>query len=181
VHLHLGCGEKYLPGFVNVDANPLRKIDLWLDVRCGLPFPANSVASIYSTHMIEHLYPDELEALLQECVRVLRAGAGLRIIVPSLRNAIRAYQENKIDWFPASFPRAFDSIGGRLSNFLFCDGQHRTAFDFSYLQEILCRAGFGRVQESEEGRSRIYGEQVPLFEPDDTQDLPHSLYVEAFK
>ena len=36
--LHLGCGTKYLPGFVNIDANPMQKTDIWLDVRCGLPF-----------------------------------------------------------------------------------------------------------------------------------------------
>jgi len=180
LHLHLGCGPKYLPGFVNVDANPLRKIDLWLDVRCGLPFAANSVSSVYSTHMLEHLYPDELEALLRECVRVLKPGAGLRIIVPSLRNAVLAYYGNRPDWFPANFPHHFDSPGGRLSNFLFCDGQHRTAFDFGYLQEILSKAGFHHVEESCEAQSRLYGESVPAFEPNDG-NLPHSLYVEAFK
>lgn len=181
LHLHLGCGKKYLPGFVNIDANPLQKIDLWLDVRRGLPFRTNSVWSIYSTHMIEHLYPDELEALLRECARVLKPGAGLRIVVPNLRNAILAYQENRHDWFPGSFPRRFDSVGGRFSNFVFCDGQHRTAFDFGYLEEILRNAGFAHVEQSAEGRSRVYGERVPPFDPHDSPDLPHSLYVEAFK
>jgi prepilin-type processing-associated H-X9-DG protein len=181
LHLHLGCGPKYLPGFVNVDANPLRKIDLWLDVRCGLPFCPDSVSSIYSTHMIEHLYPDELEALLRECVRVLKPGAGLRIVVPSLGNAILAYQQNRYDWFPSSFPRHFESVGGRFSNFLFCDGQHRTAFDFGYLEEILRNAGFRDVEESQEGRSRLYGDRVPQFDINDAYDLPHSIYVEAFK
>ena len=93
LHLHLGCGTKYLPGFVNIDANPLQKTDVWLDVRCGLPFPEGSVDSIYSTHMIEHLYPDELDKLLRECARVLKAGGGMRIVVPSLSNAIIAFQE----------------------------------------------------------------------------------------
>jgi predicted SAM-dependent methyltransferase len=92
LHLHLGSGTKYLPGFVNVDANPMQKIDVWLDVRCGLPFSSQVVDSIYSTHMIEHFYPDELEKLLRECCRVLKPGAGIRIVVPSLSNAIAAFQ-----------------------------------------------------------------------------------------
>src|SRR5262249_2199557 len=71
-HLHLGCGTKYLPGFVNIDANPFHKIDLWLDLRCGLPFRDRTVDSIYSTHTIEHLYPDELQALFLESARVLK-------------------------------------------------------------------------------------------------------------
>jgi predicted SAM-dependent methyltransferase len=181
LRLHLGCGPKYLPGFVNIDANPLQKIDLWLDVRCGLPFANQSVESIYSTHMIEHLYPDELEALLRECARVLKPGTGLRLVVPSLRSAVLAYQQRRHDWFPDSFPRHFDSVGGRFSNFVFCDGQHRAAFDFEYLKEVLNRTGFGQVQESAEGVSRLYGEHVPPFDPTDTAELPRSLYVEAFK
>lgn len=181
LHLHLGCGTKYLLGFVNIDANPLQKVDIWLDVRCGLPFASQSVDSIYSTHMVEHLYPDELGTLLRECARVLKPRAGLRLIVPSLRSAILAYQENRRDWFCDSFPRHFDSVGGRFSNFVFCDGQHRTAFDFGYLEEVLSRAGFSQVLESAEGRSRLYGEKVPSFEPSGHSGLPRSLYVEAFK
>jgi len=179
--LHLGCGPKYLPGFVNIDANPMRKADIWLDVRRGLPFASGSVDSIYSAHMIEHLYPDELERLLRDCVRVLKAGGGMRIIVPSLSNAILAFQQNRRDWFYDDFPRHFDSLGGRFSNFVFCDGQHRTAFDLSYLEEVLHKAGFREVVESAEGQSRLYGEKVPAFEPGDAAGLPHSVYVEAFK
>jgi predicted SAM-dependent methyltransferase len=178
--LHLGCGTKYLRGFVNVDANPLQKTDLWLDVRCGLPFATASVDSIYSTHMIEHLYPDELDKLLRECARVLKAEGGMRIVVPSLSSAIIAFQEKRYDWFYDAFPRHFDSLGGRFSNFVFCDGQHRTAFDVSYLDEVLRKAGFMEIAESAEGQSRLYGKSVPPFEPGDV-GLPHSVYVEAFK
>ena len=179
-HLHLGCGPKYLPGFLNVDGNPFNKIDLWLDVRNGLPFPSNSVNSIYSTHMFEHFYPDELTLLLQECVRVLKPGAGIRLIVPNLESAIKAYSGGQTGWFD-SFPRHFDSLGGRFSNFLFCDGQHRTAFDFTYMDEVLRKAGFREVEKSAEGKSRLYPTNVPPYEPGDSKDLPHSLYVEAFK
>lgn len=181
LHLHVGCGPKYLSGFVNIDANLTQKLDLWLDVRCGLPYASNSVDSIYSTHMIEHFYPDELEQFLRECGRVLRAGAGLRLIVPSLKNAITAYQQGHVEWFYDSFPRHFDSLGGRFSNFVFCDGQHRTAFDFDYLNEVLRTTGFQHVEESAEGMSRVYGNAVPPFEPGDADGLPHSLFVEAFK
>lgn len=180
-HLHLGCGPKYLSGFMNIDGNLLNKLDLWLDVRNGLPFPPNSVESIYSTHMFEHFYPDELDRLLRECQRVLKAGGGMRLIVPNLESAIQAYTQNQSNWFYDAFPRHFDSLGGRFSNFVFCDGQHRTAFDFAYLNEILRKSGFREVERSAEGKSRLYGANVPPYEPGDSTDLPHSLYVEAFK
>ncbi len=179
-HLHIGSGEKYISGFVNVDGNPFNKIDLWLDVRNGLPFRPDSVDSIYSTHVFEHFYGDELQRLLRECFRVLKPGAGIRLVVPSLTNAIIAYSEKRADWF-SNFPQPFESLGGRFSNFVFCDGQHRTAFDFSYMSEVLRSAGFREMEESGEGKSRLYGDNVPAYEPGDSKDLPHSLYVEAFK
>jgi predicted SAM-dependent methyltransferase len=179
-HLHLGCGPKYLEGFLNIDGNLFNKIDVWLDLRNGLPFVSSSVDSIYSTHMFEHFYADELDRLLAECVRVLKPGAGIRLIVPNLESAIAAYRKNEVKWFD-SFPHNFDSVGGRFSNFIFCDGQHRTAFDFSYLDEVLRRAGFSSVERSAEGKSRLYQGEVPPFQPGDSTDMPHSLYVEGFK
>ena len=178
--LDLGCGPKYLTGFVNIDANPFHKLDLWLDVRNGLPFQSSSVDSIYSTHLLEHFYPDELSRTLRECFRVTKSGAGVRIVVPNLRNAIIAYGQGRIDWFDDAFPRHYESIGGRFTNFLFCDGQHRSAFDFSHLEEMLANAGFCKVVEVAEGRSVVYGDSVPTYDQG-KGDLSHSLYVEAFK
>jgi len=176
-HLHLGCGTKYLSGFINVDANPRTKVDLWLDIRCGLPFASRSVDSIYTAHMLEHLYPYELTRLLRDCFRVLKPGSGLRAVVPNLASAVLAYQERRPEWFH-NWPVEHQSWGGKFSNYIFCSGQHRTAFDFEYLSEVLYNAGFRDVQQSSEGHSNIYGELVPSFEP--REDLPHSLFVEAF-
>jgi hypothetical protein len=130
--------------------------------------------------VFEHFYGDELQRLLRECFRVLKTGAGVRLVVPNLLSAIVAYSQKRTDWF-SEFPRNFESLGGRFSNFVFCDGQHRTAFDFGYMSEVLRGAGFRDVEESGEGKSRLYGAKVPPYEPDDSKELPHSLYVEAFK
>jgi predicted SAM-dependent methyltransferase len=176
-HLHLGSGPKYLPGFINIDANPREKTDLWLDVRCGLPYRDGSVDSIYTTHMFEHLYPDELQNLLRECVRVLKPGAGMRVVVPSLASAIAAYCQKRENWFDA-WPLKYESWGGKFSNYMFCSGQHRTAFDFDYLAEVLHAAGFREIIETGEGSSRVYGDRVPSYER--REELQHSLFVECF-
>jgi predicted SAM-dependent methyltransferase len=180
-HLHLGCGPNYLDGFVNIDANPMNRLDLWLDVRNGLPYRSNSIDSIYSTHMFEHFFDGELRRLLRECFRVLRPEGGIRLIVPNLSSAIKAYTDRDSAWFADTFPHHFNSLGGRFSNFVFCDGQHRTAFDFTYLDEMLRSAGFDDAIESNEGQSLLYGTNVPPYDPADRAGLAHSLYVEAFK
>lgn len=180
LHLHLGCGPKYLDGFINIDANPFLKTDLWLDARNGLPFASETVDSIYATHVLEHFYPDELQRLLLEFARVLKREAGARLIVPSLPSAILAYTQERKDWFTTHFPRRYESLGGRFSNFVFCDGQHRLAFDFTYFEEVLTAAGFSRVLEVSETQSELYGDRVMSYQPGDAE-LPHSLYIEAFR
>ncbi len=159
LHLHLGCGLKFLPGFVNIDGNLFRKTDMWLDLRNGLPFPDNSVSSVYSSHVLEHFYPEELTVLLRECHRVLRRGGGLRIVVPDMGGAVRAFLAGQSSFF-SDFPRAHNSLGGKLSNLLFCEGGHRQGFDFSYLEELLQEAGFSRVWQLTAPESRVYPREV---------------------
>ncbi|HWO30687.1 MAG TPA: methyltransferase domain-containing protein [Candidatus Acidoferrum sp.] len=179
VHLNLGCGDKYCDYFVNIDANPLRKLDLWLDIRNGLPFGDQSVDSIYTAQMLEHFYPNELARVLSECRRVLKSDAGMRIVVPSLENAIAAYSLHKVQWF-SDWPRSNRSIGGRFSNFIFCDGQHRNAFDFEYMSEILLSAGFSGVEKSRPGASRLYPAEALSPSENDQHDPSVCLYMEAF-
>lgn len=179
--LHIGCGGKYLPGFVNIDANPLRKVDMWLDLRNGLPFEDGSVDLAYTSHTVEHLYLDELERVLSECHRVLKVGGGLRIVVPNLRTAIQAYVQGRTDWF-GDWPRSCRSLGGRFTNYLFCDGQHRSAFDFGYLEELLLAAGFSTVKEKGPGESDFCNPDVlSVCEREADPDLARSVYVEAVK
>jgi prepilin-type processing-associated H-X9-DG protein len=119
---------------------------MWLDLRRGLPFPPNSVDCIYSCHVLEHLYWREVRRVLRESFRVLKEGGSIRILVPSLELAVAAYVNREAGWF-SDFPSRFESLGGKFSNFLFCDGQHRLGFDFSLMEEALVDAGFCLVQQ----------------------------------
>lgn len=179
--LHLGCGDKYLPGFLNIDGNITRKVDMRLDLRNGLPFGDNSVDFIYTCGVLEHFYPNELEFILRECCRVLKMGCGIRIVVPNLRSAILAYMNGKAGWF-GDWPRSFQSLGGKFANFILCDGQHRNAFDFNYFEEVLRTVGFHKVIEQGNGESMLHDEALLReleIEPD--PDLKYSLYIECLK
>lgn len=181
LHLHLGCGCKYLPGFVNVDGNLFRKVDTWLDLRNGLPFPDKVVSSVYASHVFEHFYPDELESIVQECNRVLKPRGGLRVVVPDMGAAVQAYLAGKSDYF-TDFPRGHKSLGGKLSNLLFCEGGHRQGFDFSYIHELLKQAGFTEVYKLNSDQSVIYAQDffVRIHE-EEAGVAPYSLCVEARK
>jgi predicted SAM-dependent methyltransferase len=181
LHLHLGCGTKYLRGFVNIDGNLFRKSDLVLDLRHGLPLPDNSVRSIYSSHVFEHFYPDDLQALLRECHRVLCPGGGMRIVVPDMQAAVVASLTGRADFF-TDFPRPHRSLGGKLSNLLFCEGGHRQGLDFSYLQELLTEAGFREVQRVRCNQTRIYSPaRFAQLEQEEVGVASISLFVETWK
>jgi predicted SAM-dependent methyltransferase len=61
------------------------------DLRKPLPFGDDYAAAIYGSHVLEHLYFVEAEALLRECRRVLCPGGVLRLVVPDLRAAVEEY------------------------------------------------------------------------------------------
>lgn len=180
IYLNLGSGANYFDGFINIDGNILRKIDMWLDLRNGLPFPNDSVDGIYSCHLFEHFYMDELEKILKECYRVLKSEGGMRVLVPSLERAVIAYVNREDHWF-SEFPRAFKSLGGKLQNFIFCDGQHKIAFDFSFLEEILEEAGFLKIISKEAGKSDLFPPMVLEKIEDIKYHKKISLIVEAVK
>jgi ubiquinone/menaquinone biosynthesis C-methylase UbiE len=77
--LNLGCCDRHLPGFVNVDIRP--PADQIADLEAPWPWPDNSAEEIVAEDVIEHL-PDKIHTM-NEAWRVLKAGGLFRIKVPS--------------------------------------------------------------------------------------------------
>ncbi len=155
-YVHLGCGWKYLDGMINVDGYLLHKIDLWLDLRNGLPFPDRSCRFVYSSHVIEHMYPYEAIRLLREVRRVLADDGVARIAVPSMEYALKVARGEAVD----DWPRAFGDPTAQALNYLFCDGQHKFGYSFGVLDQFAREAGFGRVGNYSEAhgvRTKTYG------------------------
>lgn len=199
IKLNLGSGIRAIPGWVNIDASvsvrisriPLLyqlycrlfgiKPSVWpqgiviRDLRRGLPFHDRTVQAIFSSAMLEHLEPPVVTRLMQECHRVLIPGGIVRLIVPDLHAAARAYVE-EVKVRPGaepgrafiSFLAAFDIWKGhglrRFLTFLFSRSQHRTMFDEWSLRECLAAAGFEDIQRKEYGQSRLG--DIEVLEPD---------------
>ncbi|MCC5637240.1 methyltransferase domain-containing protein [Nostoc sp. CHAB 5844] len=185
--VHLGPGQQnYLPGWVNLDANFLTsKIDLWADLNSPLPFRDGSVDIFYSHHVLEHLPDSLLQKKFEEMFKALRSGGGIRIGVPHLGNACRKYLEKDFAWF-SEFPERRDSIGGRLTNFIFCAGEHLTALDESYLAELATKVGFVDINFCIPSKETNFSElgidsKVLHLEPESDLYCPHTVILEARK
>ena len=154
--LHLGCGPHYIAGMINIDGNLFRKKDLWFDLRNALPFPDQSASLVYSSHMLEHLYPEDALRLLKEIHRVLRDDGVARIAVPSMEHAMAIARGDA----SMQFPRSFDDPLAQAINYLFCDGQHKFGYSSGLLEAFARQAGFTRIAQysAQHGVSpKVYG------------------------
>ncbi len=178
--LHVGSGRRKIPGFVNIDGNPLARWDLLYDVRAKLPFRDNSVKFIFSVNTMEHFYADELLGIFGEFYRVLQEYGILRIVVPDLEICARAYMEKDCNLFP-DFPRSFESAGGRFVNYIFCDAQHKITFDFDFMTELLNSVGFQKIHKLSWGNSFMDNGVREKIKPFEEECNHLSLFIEAIK
>lgn len=85
--LHLGCGGKYLSGFVNVDMIETRAADLVEDIATLESFLPNTVELIICEHALEHLSFERAEQALERWFELLHPGGYLVVEVPDMLSA----------------------------------------------------------------------------------------------
>jgi predicted SAM-dependent methyltransferase len=156
---------------VNIDLlRPGRRLDLYWDLRRGLPFQSGSAAAIFAEHLFEHLTYEDGTILMRECARVLEPGGVLRIGVPDLDRYIASYlgQDDLIDRVRPGRPTRAIALGEPF--FLY---GHRCMYDFETLNRACVDSGFAAVERSSFGEGRI------LPSPDSLARRDETLYVDA--
>jgi predicted SAM-dependent methyltransferase len=91
--LQLGCGGRFHPAWVNLDLRPLHSSVESHDVTGPLPFPDRHFDAVYHAHLLEHLPRASALPFVRECLRVLKPGGVLRVVVPDLEQIARLYLE----------------------------------------------------------------------------------------
>ncbi len=94
--LNLGCGETYsvAPEWLNIDVRRLRSAPSNMaqyQLGLGIPFADQSFDGVYHSHILEHFPREHALPFLRECLRVLRPGGVLRVVVPNLEGLLRQY------------------------------------------------------------------------------------------
>ena len=87
--LHLGCGERVLDGFVNLDfiphderVFPWNMLDVWPEAMTG------TAEGVFSEDLLEHFFHAEQVYILCNVNRVLQPGCVARMLMPSLPRLI---------------------------------------------------------------------------------------------
>lgn len=134
--LHLGCGKKYIPGYVHIDAVPHDHVD---HIACvdNLSFiENNSVEVVYTCHVLEHFKRRQTLQVLKEWYRVLKPEGILRIAVPDFEAICKVYEKYK------DLSLVIGPLFGR-QDYLY--NIHYNMFDFNSLNKTLNEAGFNKV------------------------------------
>lgn len=124
--INLGCGPIGKEDWINVDwgilailhKNPLfERIFLKLgllperynvkwpknlmlhNLKKKLPFNDNDADFVYISHVLEHFRKYEGQRLIQECFRIMKKGAIIRVVVPDLKILAKRYVENDIEYY----------------------------------------------------------------------------------
>lgn len=134
--LHIGCGQKFLPGYKHLDVLESEHIDFVCDAGQLDPIETASVTEIYACHILEHIPRGKALDVLKEWSRVLQPGGEIRIAVPDFEAVVEEYCSSRD-------AGKFQGLlyGGQDYDYNF----HYVAYDFEMLSKFLLEAGFVEV------------------------------------
>lgn len=145
------------------------------DIVAGLPVEDGSVDAVYSSHVLEHLYRDDLPRALANTWRVLRPGGVFRLVLPDLEWRMRAYVAAQDGANPAAAeafmrgtllgvataPRGPEGyLRAAIGN-----AEHRWMYDFGSMKAHLEAAGFVGIR-----RCAIGDSGDPMFDRVESHD-----------
>jgi len=145
--LNLGCGEKKIQGYVDVDVVNTPYTDEVFSID-NIPYQENTISAIYCEHVIEHLPHKLSEKAIQEMARVLQAGGELQLFLPDLelccREYLQASNQTQINYTPDKQWYKY-TIFGYQQDANGVDAQHQyhqTGYSKTEITELLEKNGF---------------------------------------
>ncbi|MEK9180216.1 MAG: class I SAM-dependent methyltransferase [Patescibacteria group bacterium] len=141
VKLHLGCQEKYLEGYINIDLPPEAhtvreaRVDVEADVR-ELDCPAGSVDEIRSHHLLEHFSRQEALLLLARWHKWLKIGGLLHVETPDFEESAKKFIAGNID---DQFQLARHIFGSHEASWAY----HKDFWSENKFRYVLSELGYG--------------------------------------
>ncbi len=90
-YLNLGCGSKFHNDWINIDMVSHHPSVISYNLVKGIPYPDNQMDVIYHSQVLEHIPKGDAPGFIKECLRVLKPGGIMRIVVPDLENIATEY------------------------------------------------------------------------------------------
>ena len=137
IKLNLGCFNRRIPGFTNVDIREEVEPDLLDNVFKLEKIKDNSVDLIYACHVLEHANFNESDMALKRWHDVLKSGGTLRVAVPDMEAHFSHYFYHKdLKALHSAF------WGSQRHPYDY----HKNGWDFQKLKEDLMAVGFSNIK-----------------------------------
>lgn len=131
--VHLGCWNRPLADWINVDKVYMPGVDLIEDARLLRSFRARSVDSIYASHILDEISRWDYMGALRRWYDILKIGGKLYLSVPDFEAIVARYQQTK----------DLRELQGLLHGGQDHDGWTRSySWDFDLMKSDLASTGF---------------------------------------
>lgn len=134
--LNLGCYDRKIHGWINVDIRPEVEPDVVDDAFKLEKFEKNSVDIIYCSHMLEHLTFTEARMALVRWYDLLKEGGILRLAVPDMEAVFAHY------FYWKRLPLLHSSLWGSQRHEF---DYHKSGWDYETLKDKLEDVGFDNI------------------------------------
>lgn len=159
--LQIGAGPTVLDGWLCTDISPRSDGAVYLDATKRFPFQDGTFDYVYSEHMIEHIPWNEGLFMLQECRRVLKPGATIRVATPDLKVLLDLYagtdepmKERYVKWVTDRFLEGVNVYRPAfVINNAFENWGHQFLYDAELMTMALRDAGFDDIRQCAPGES----------------------------
>lgn len=136
--LHLGCFNKKIHGFINIDIREDVNPDVVDNIFTLEKFEPNSIDLIYACHVLEHLDRKESKLALKRWYEILKPGGVARIAVPDVEKAFKHYL------YYGDFKFLYSFLWGSQRHPF---DYHKHGWTLKTIKEDLCEVGFTDVKE----------------------------------
>jgi SAM-dependent methyltransferase len=136
IRLNVGAGDKYLPGFCNIDRHGHQDIN---SDAFPLPFPTDHADELWAIHLLEHLPRRDASPVLTEWFRVLKPGGKLVLELPCLDKIAKLIVKGEKNIRLTVMGIFGDPRDPKP------DMMHQWCWSEAELTEALCSVGFERV------------------------------------
>ena len=108
----------------------------YLNVTKKFPYADSTFDYVFSTHLLEHLYPQQANFCINETFRVLKREGVVRIVVPDLDRIVQNYDSQHPDIFLEAI---FEEKQKHIRN------KHHWLYNKTSLTRLLKESGFPKI------------------------------------
>lgn len=142
MNINLGCGDRYVDGWVNVDLPDMpHRVDQRVDITSELPWRENSIDCVYAGHVLEHLHKDDAYQLVARLLPLMKPYGAIMLVGPDVEVAAQLF--NNVPNAPDQFGVTLDAL--RYGAGRWCGDVHLWECTVHVLEDMLNRAGWDSV------------------------------------